>query len=42
MERPPAMLAPVELALLVDGVIRYVERRLLSALGTVDTAALVV
>jgi hypothetical protein len=33
MERPPAVLAPVEFSLLVDGVIDQVKRRLLSAFG---------
>ncbi len=36
MERPAAMLAPVELALLVDGVLYQVKRRPLSAFGADD------
>ena len=40
MEGPAAMLAPVELALLVDGVIDQVKRRPLSAFGADHRVAL--
>ncbi len=40
MEGPAAMLAPVELSLLVDGIARRVKRRLSSAFGAADSLAL--
>lgn len=40
MERPPAMLAAVELALVVDGVHDQVKRRPLSAFGAADGGTL--
>ena len=39
MERPVTMLAAVELALLVDGVLYQVKRRLLSAFGADNAVA---
>jgi len=40
MEGPAAMLAPVDLSLLVDGIARRVKRRLPSAFGAADSLAL--
>ena len=40
MDGPAAMLAPVELSLLVDGVLYQVKRRLPSAFGAADSLAL--
>ena len=40
MEGPAAMLAPVELSLLVDGIARRGKRRLPSAFGAADSLAL--
>ena len=40
MERPAAMLAPVDLSLLVDGIAGRVKRRLPSAFGAADSLAL--
>jgi hypothetical protein len=40
MERPAAMLAPVELSLLVDGIAGKGKRRPLSAFGAADSLAL--
>ena len=40
MEGPAAVLAPVELSLLVDGIARRVKRRLPSAFGAADSLAL--
>ena len=40
MEGPAAMLAPVELALLVDGIVGKGKRRLPSAFGAADSLAL--
>ena len=42
MERPPAVLAPVEFSLLVDGVSDQVKRRPLSAFGADDGATFAV
>ena len=39
MEGPAAMLAPVELALVVDGVLYQVKRRPLSAFGADNAVA---
>ena len=39
MEGPAAMLAPVELSLLVDGVLYHVKRRPLSAFGADNAVA---
>lgn len=39
MERPAAVLAPVELSLLVDGIARRVKRRLPSAFGADNAVA---
>ncbi len=40
MEGPAAMLAPVDLSLLVDGIAGRVKRRLPSAFGAADSLAL--
>jgi hypothetical protein len=40
MERPAAVLAPVELAVLVDGIAGKGKRRPLSAFGAADSLAL--